>query len=78
MTICPCCSSHLLRYVRNHQVILFCRNCWQEMPTLTCEISGETPEQLKQMAQKSYIPINDREVRVNISNSVNISSKTKN
>ncbi|WP_143289258.1 hypothetical protein [Brunnivagina elsteri] len=76
MTICPCCSSPLLRYVRNHQVTLFCRNCWQEMPILTCEMSSEVPEQLIQMTQKSYISINDRDVQTNVSNSVNLQSET--
>ncbi len=76
MTICPCCSSPLLRYIRNRQVTLFCRNCWQEMPILSCEISCETTEQLKQMAQKphpkSHISINDAQVKFNIPNSVNL------
>jgi len=76
MTICPCCSSPLLRYVRNQQLTLFCRNCWQEMPILTCEMSSEVPEQLIQMTQKSYISINDRDVQMNVSNSVNLQSET--
>jgi hypothetical protein len=78
MTICPICSSPVLRYVRNHQVTLFCRNCWQEMPILTCEMSCDISEQLKQVAQKSYIPIDDRDVKVNISNPVDIPLKIKN
>ncbi|AFZ59570.1 hypothetical protein H6G54_13875 [Anabaena cylindrica FACHB-243] len=32
MSNCICCSNKLLRHIRNHQVVLFCRNCWQEMP----------------------------------------------
>lgn len=79
MTICPCCSSPLLRYVRNRQVTLFCRNCWQEMPILSCEVSCETSEQLKNMTGKPYISINDRDVKFNnISTSINLPSKTKN
>jgi ribosomal protein L37AE/L43A len=34
MTDCPCCSYQLLRHIRHHQIIWFCRHCWQEMPDL--------------------------------------------
>ncbi|HHP7231993.1 MAG TPA: hypothetical protein ACFCUY_14185 [Xenococcaceae cyanobacterium] len=31
-TICPCCSSPMLHYLRNQREYWFCRSCWQEMP----------------------------------------------
>ncbi|MEA5552469.1 hypothetical protein VB713_16115 [Anabaena cylindrica UHCC 0172] len=34
MSNCLCCSNQLLRHIRNHQVVLFCRHCWQEMPAI--------------------------------------------
>lgn len=35
MTNCPCCSDHLLRCIREHELHYFCRTCWQEMPVLS-------------------------------------------
>jgi hypothetical protein len=32
MNRCPCCDDTLLQEFRNHELILFCRSCWQEMP----------------------------------------------
>ncbi|MDX2228285.1 MAG: hypothetical protein NW220_01515 [Leptolyngbyaceae cyanobacterium bins.349] len=32
MTNCPCCSTPMLRHIRQQQVYWFCRECWQEMP----------------------------------------------
>ncbi|HHP7244503.1 MAG TPA: hypothetical protein ACFE0H_07440, partial [Elainellaceae cyanobacterium] len=32
MATCPCCSDRLLRHIRGHQTIWFCRQCWQPMP----------------------------------------------
>ncbi|MBD2361575.1 hypothetical protein H6G36_10350 [Anabaena minutissima FACHB-250] len=40
MTNCPCCSSLLLRHIRNSQVHWFCRHCWQDMPVFYRETPG--------------------------------------
>lgn len=34
LTVCPCCSSSMLRHIGNHREYWFCRHCWQEMPDL--------------------------------------------
>jgi hypothetical protein len=41
MSDCPCCSNTLLRQLRSHQVVWFCRHCWQEMPNVS-EMTGAT------------------------------------
>ena len=38
MNPCPCCSNSMLRHFRNHQTYWFCRNCWQEMPSLESQL----------------------------------------
>ncbi len=43
MTCCPCCSSLMLRRVRQGKVYWFCRTCWQEMPVLTVEGQRSNP-----------------------------------
>jgi len=35
MSQCPCCSTAMLRHVRNQKVYWFCPECWQEMPDLS-------------------------------------------
>jgi hypothetical protein len=35
MSDCPCCSNNLLRQLRSHKVVWFCRHCWQEMPNVS-------------------------------------------
>jgi ribosomal protein L37AE/L43A len=30
---CPCCYRPMIRHIRHHQTVWFCRHCWQEMPT---------------------------------------------
>lgn len=34
LTLCPCCSDRMVRYIGNHKDYWFCRHCWQEMPNL--------------------------------------------
>ncbi len=42
MISCPCCSSQMLRHIRDRQIEWFCRHCWSAMPN--CEIpSCEVP-----------------------------------
>lgn len=43
MTSCPCCSSLMLRRVRQGKVYWFCRTCWQEMPLLTVDAQHPAP-----------------------------------
>jgi hypothetical protein len=40
MTGCPCCSTQMLRHVRQNQVYWFCRQCWQEMPVYNLSVSS--------------------------------------
>jgi hypothetical protein len=35
MSDCPCCSNTLIRQFRSHQLVWFCRHCWQEMPNIS-------------------------------------------
>jgi hypothetical protein len=44
---CPCCSHQLLRHIRNQEVYLFCRTCWQEMPDLSWRQSGLSLDVIK-------------------------------
>ncbi|MGA7932125.1 MAG: hypothetical protein WCA35_00960 [Kovacikia sp.] len=32
METCPCCGYPLVECFRRHQMVSFCRHCWQEMP----------------------------------------------
>ncbi len=34
MTDCPCCGYQMVRCFRKHQMVAFCRHCWQEMPQM--------------------------------------------
>lgn len=34
MNNCPCCSSNMLRHIRESQVYWYCSTCKQEMPNL--------------------------------------------
>ena len=34
LTICPCCSTPMLRHLDRRREYWFCRHCWQEMPDL--------------------------------------------
>ena len=34
LTICPCCSTPMLRHFGHQREYWFCRHCWQEMPDL--------------------------------------------
>lgn len=40
MNNCPCCSGVLLQHVRGSEIAWFCRHCWQDMPVLSCNLSG--------------------------------------
>ncbi|MBV6623170.1 MAG: hypothetical protein KI793_09575 [Rivularia sp. (in: Bacteria)] len=31
---CPCCGDTLLNCIREKEMYLFCRRCWQEMPNI--------------------------------------------
>ncbi|XGV97931.1 MAG: hypothetical protein ACAF41_03150 [Leptolyngbya sp. BL-A-14] len=35
METCPCCGYTMVRCFQHHQLVSFCRHCWQEMPELT-------------------------------------------
>lgn len=39
---CPCCSSALLRHIRQGGVYWFCTSCWQEVPLL---VANKKPSQ---------------------------------
>jgi hypothetical protein len=45
---CPCCSHQLLRHIRNQEVYLFCRRCWQEMPDLNRRQCGFSLDIIKE------------------------------
>jgi hypothetical protein len=50
MSDCPCCSNILLRQLRSHQVVWFCRHCWQEMPNVSA-MTGALPRHSRQVSQ---------------------------
>lgn len=58
MTTCPCCSNQLLQHVRNRQVYWFCRNCWQEMPTLELkDVVSSLSQQLRMYEMQSLLKV---------------------
>jgi hypothetical protein len=52
MSDCPCCSNILLRQLRSHQVVWFCRHCWQEMPNVSA-MTRTMPRHSRQASQQT-------------------------
>lgn len=52
-TACPCCSSPLLRQVRQQRVYWFCRSCWQEMPLIEMVAPSSLAIALEMQLQRS-------------------------
>jgi hypothetical protein len=57
MSDCPCCSNTLLRQLRSHQVVWFCRHCWQEMPNVSAmtNVSAVTKTMPRHSRQASQL-----------------------
>lgn len=55
MSDCPCCSNLLLRKLRSHQVVWFCRHCWQEMPNVSA-MTGTISHHSRQVSRPTLVP----------------------
>lgn len=58
MTSCPCCSTPMLRHVRQNKMYWFCRSCWQEMPLVAINlgvISASLEQQLVLQRSKKLL-----------------------
>jgi ribosomal protein L37AE/L43A len=47
MNTCPCCSSKLLRHIRQDRVYWFCSHCREEMPNLELEAIAISPQPVR-------------------------------
>ena len=62
-TICPCCSTPLLRHLDRRHEYWFCRHCWQEMPDLD-NFQHETHKLSKIISLSPKLPILNRPLLV--------------
>ena len=52
-TICPCCSSKLIRHIEGDRDYWFCRTCWSEMPVIDSEDKQQEDAQKSLNATKN-------------------------
>ena len=52
--LCPCCSDKLIHHLSHHRDYWFCRQCWQEMPSIKHSLNEQ---QASQPAVRQSMPI---------------------